>query len=351
MIKKSLLSGVTIVLVFLGVWYVFGSESKCPQFFEPLMAAEPYYRGPLLDAHLHLPTKIKTISDVAAKTGNPIALWNNELSLKYLKCLFDREGMYGAYGFHLFTKYYMDAEVEMAKKIEKKYPGMVTHFFMPTIISQTLNPDLDKIEKVLDDNPGLFRGIGELKMYDGKEPDDPYVLGLLDLAKKYNLIVMMHPFDNHKRGTERIVRQYPDVTFLFHGIVEDVGPAGVRNNLNWLDKLMTSNSNVYYSIDAGLKIYGWDKDHRGKVVPKEELLPYLKKTFREQLKTDLANYENIIEKHPDRFLRGTDRFHQVHFDPEISSLLDEYTRAFIARLDPSVQEEFAHTNADALIKK
>ncbi len=350
MIKK-LSSFIIIGLIFLGgVWYFFSQENDCLRSFNPVMAAGPYYEGPLFDAHLHLPTKVKSIADIAAKTGNPIALWD-KVSLNYMKCLFDREGMYSAYGFHLFSKYYMDDEVQMAKKIEKKYPRMIAHFFMPTIISQTLNPDLDKIGKILDDNPKLFRGMGELKMYDGKEPDDPYVLGLLDLAQKHNLIVMMHPFDHHKKGVDKIVRQYPEVNFLFHGFVEDIGPAGVKNNLNWLDKLMADNSNVYYSVDAGLGIYGWKKEHHGKVVPKEELLPGLKKTFKKQLETDVTNYKGIIEKRPDRFLRGTDRFHQVHFDPEISSLLDEYTRAFIARLDPSVQEKFAHINADTLLKK
>lgn len=352
MIKKLLLPATIIIaLVFLSSWYVFGRKNKCPRSFEPIMSTEPYYKSLLFDAHLHLPTEIKVVSDIAAKTGNPIALWDSELSLNYLKCLFDKEGAYGAYGFHLFTKYYMDAEVKMAKKIEKKYPGMIVHFLMPTIISEALNPDLDKLEEILNDNPGLFRGLGELKMYDGKAPDDPYLLGLVDLARKHNLIVMMHPFDHHKKGVERIVRLYSDVTFLFHGIVEDIGPAGIKNNINWLDQLMVNNRNVFYSVDGGLQIYGWEKKHQGKVLSKEELLPVLKSNFKKQLETDLANYKSIIEKHPDRFLRGTDRFYRPHFDREISSLLEEYTRAFIARLAPSVQEKFAHTNADALLKK
>lgn len=362
--KKTVGVIVVILAVVFGIVYFVRNDiggmlakSKCPWAFSPIMAAEPYYTGPLLDAHLHLPTEIKTISDVAAKTGNPVSLWGSELplgselSLGYLKCLFDREGMYGAYGFHLFTKYYMDAEVNMAKKIEKKHKGMITHFLMPTIINDSINPDIDKIAQILDDNPGLFLGIGELKMYDGKEPDDPYVLGFIELAKKHNLIVMMHPFDHHKKGVEKIVRQYPKVTFLFHGIVEDIGPSGVKNNINWLDKLMTNNKNVYYSVDGGLQIYGWKRNHAGKVVLKEEMLPYLKAHFKKQLQTDLSYYKNIIEKYPDRFLRGTDRFYVTHLDQEVSALLDEYSRALIGQLSPSVQEKFAHINADVLLEK
>lgn len=351
MIKKLSLFIVIIMLVFLGARYILNGEDKCSRSFKPIMAAEPYYQGPLFDAHLHLPTQTKVVSDVSAGTGNPIPFWNKNLSLSYLKCLFDQEGMYSAYGFHLFTKYYMDAEVSMAKKMEKKYPGMITHFLMPTIINDSINPDVDKIAQILDDNPGLFRGMGELKMYDGKEPDDPYVLGFIELARKHNLIVMMHPFDNHKRGVEKIVRQYPEVTFLFHGIVDDIGPRGVKNNLNWLDTLITNNKNVYYSVDAGLQIYGWQRSHFGRALLKEEMLPYLKTNFKEQLQKDLSYYKDIIEKHPDRFLRGTDRCHAVHYDQEISALLEEYSRALIGRLSPSVQERFAHINADTLLKK
>ena len=162
---------------------------------------------------------------------------------------------------------------------------------------------------------------------------------------------MMHPFDHHKRGVEKIVRQYPEVTFLFHGIVDDIGPAGVKNNINWLDRLIANNKNVYYSVDAGLQIYGWQRSHRGRALSKEEMLPYLKANFKEQLRTDLAYYKNIIEKYPDRFLRGTDRCHLVHFDQEISALLEEYSRALIGGLSPSVQERFAHINADTLLKR
>lgn len=352
MAKKLLLSALAAVAALSGFWY-FAKDTNagCVRVFSPKLAAEPYYHGPLFDAHLHLPVKVKIVSEVSVGTGNSIPFWTKDLSLNYLSCLFEREGIYNAYGFHLFTKYFPDAEVEIAKKMDKRYPGTITHFIMPTIINDSINPSIAQVAKALDDNPGLFRGIGELKMYDGKEPDDPYLIGFIELAKKHNLIVMMHPFDHHKSGVEKIVRQYPEVDFLLHGIVEDVGPAGVKNNLNWLDKLIAKHSNVYYSIDAGLQIYGWQKSHYGRMLSKEEILPYLTAHFAEQLQTDLAYYKNIIEKYPDRFLRGTDRSHASHYDQEISALLEEYSRALIGRLAPSVQEKFAHANADALLKK
>jgi len=328
------------------------SKNECPRVFSPVSAAEPYYKGELFDAHLHLPTAVEAVSTVSIKIGLPTPTWDNELSLKYLHCLFGKEGVRGAYGFHLFTKYSQYLEVNKTKEMERKYPGVVMHFLMPTMVGPNINPDISTVRKILAENPGLFRGMGELKMYDGKSPDDPYVLGLLDLAREYKLIVMMHPFNEHKAAIEKIVKQYSDVTFLLHDIdylEEDGGK--VVDNRDWLKKLMTNNDNVYYSIDGGLPIYGWSQSHKGTVVPKEEILQNSKSRFKSQLNQDLSRYKSLIEAYPNRFLRGTDRWYRPHYDKEVSALMEEYSRAFIGRLTPSVQEKFAHENAERLLGK
>ena len=362
---KKIVGAVVIILgVALGIVYFVRndmgdvlselSKSKCPRVFSPIMAAEPYYKGEIFDAHLHLPVVSKYVSDIAYKVGIPYPMWDEELSPEYLQCLFSSEGTSRAYGFHLLTKYSVTTEVKKAKEIEKLYPGMIVHFLMPVIINPTLDTDISAVRKVLEDNPNFFRGLGELKMHDGKDPDDPYVLGLLDLARESKLIVMMHPFNNHLADIEKIVRQYSDVTFLLHGIAyaTDFGKGGdERDNSVWLKKLLMNNDNVYYSIDGGLPIHGWKREHLGKTVPKEETLPYAKSHFYSSLEQDVARYKNLIEMYPDRFLRGTDRQHRPHFDKEVSTLLDEYTRALIGRLAPSVQEKFAHKNAEALLKR
>jgi hypothetical protein len=280
-------------------------------------------------------------------------VWDNELSLEYLHCLFGGEGTTRAYGFHLLTKYSVTAEIKKAKEIERQYPGMIVHFLMPAMFGPAINPDLNAIRKALEDNPDFFRGMGELKMYDGKSPDDPYVLRLLDLAREYKLIVMMHPFNNHKTAVEKIVRQYHDVTFLFHGIayLYEGGEGHDIDNRDWLKKLIANNDNVYYSIDGGLPFYGWKKEHKGLAVPKEESLPYAKSQFNVYLENDITWYKKIIEQYPDRFLRGTDRQFLPHFDREVSALMEEYSRAFIGRLSPSVREKFAHENAEKLLGK
>jgi glutathionylspermidine synthase len=125
----------------------------------------------------------------------------------------------------------------------------------------------------------------------------------------------------------------------------------VSDNRDWLAKLIANNANVYYSIDGGLPFYGWLEQHQGKAVPKEESLPYAKSQFNVYLEQDIERYKSLIEAYPNRFLRGTDRYHLPHFDREVSALMEEYSRAFIGRLAPSVQEKFAYKNAEALLKK
>ncbi len=353
--NKTAFTSIVLVVVFAGVaaglLYKKSASRECPRLFSPIMAAEPYYGGELFDAHLHLPTAAEAVSTVAIRIGIPAPAWDSELSLEYLHCLFGKEGVSRAYGFHLFTKYYPSLEIKKAKEMDKKYPGMIVHFLMPTMIGPNIDPDISAVRKALEDNPGLFRGLGELKMFDGKSPDDPYILGLLDLAREYKLIVMMHPFNEHKAAIEKIVRQYHDVTFLFHGIdyVKPEGGGDIIDNRDWLEKLIANNDNVYYSLEGRLPFYGWLREHKGEAVPKEELLPYVKSQFDLYLKEDTALYKKMIELYPDRFLRGTDRMHRPHFDQELSALIVEYSRGFIGRLAPLVQEKYAHENAEKLL--
>ena len=69
------------------------------------------------------------------------------------------------------------------------------------------------------------------------------------------------------------------------------------------------------------------------------------------LKLDLSLWKGFIERHPEQVLWGTDRGVSVEWDkePEVALILNNYTRAFIARLAPSVQERFAYQNAEKLM--
>lgn len=332
----------------------FTKDKKCIAAERPReFSHKPYYTGPLIDAHVHLPTSSRIVSMVSIKLGRLTPVWDKNLSPDYMNCLFETEGTLQAFGFHLLTKYSSEGEVRIAKHMEKKYPGKMTHFLMPSFINPWINVSTDVIKDILADNPGLFKGIGELKMFDGRSPDDPFLIEMYELAKKYNLIVMMHPYDHHKKTVEKIIKQYPEVKFLLHGIDEDDerGPNGERrDSIDWIISLMKRYDNVYYSVDDTVSIYGFRREHEKIKPTKEESLPYIKEEFDGTLKRLVKRWKPNIALYPDRFLSGTDRQYDWHFGQDASGLIIEFKRAFIGQLDSAVQENYAYKNVQKLLE-
>ncbi len=300
-----------------------------------------YYIGPLIDAHLHLPSSSGIVSAVSAQLGLPTPAWSKNLSVDYLNCFLEAEGALTAFGFHLLTKYSSSGEVKIAKQMEKKYPGRITHFLMPALISPWINVGTDTVKNALSKNPGLFKGIGELKMFDGRSLDDPYLIEMYELARKHKLVVMIHPFSHHEKVVEKILKEYSDVKFLLHGV----------DNKGWLMDLIRKYDNVYYSLDANLSsLYGWKPEHEDHPIGKEEYLAYIRKNFDHVLDRALNNWKAEIEAYPNRFMSGTDRWHGWMFDAEVGGLVIEFSRAFIGKLDSAVQERYAYKNAQKLIQ-
>ena len=77
----------------------------------------------------------------------------------------------------------------------------------------------------------------------------------------------------------------------------------------------------------------------------------MRQNFDSRLKEGLDRWKLIIEKHPDKFTWGSDRWFTWHFDEEVGGLIEEFGRSFIGQLNPSVQEKFAYKNAEAMLQK
>ena len=76
----------------------------------------------------------------------------------------------------------------------------------------------------------------------------------------------------------------------------------------------------------------------------------MRSNFDSVLKEEVAHWKERVEKYPDRFTWGSDRWFAWHFDPEVGGILEEFGRSFIGSLDPSVQENFAYKNAQKMLK-
>ena len=305
-----------------------------------------YYTGPLIDAHLHMPFTFDVPKVLYAQADYDGAVLEKEVAAGSIMCVFDKTSVKSALGFYIIPSLLKGQAVVQIKQIEEKFTGRITPFLMPAHVS-TLNLQPDDVEAVLKDNPGLFKGYGEIGMYKdaykGTSPDDISLLPFYEIANKYELIVMMHPDDGQRQAIEKILRDYPGVQFLFHG----------HEMRSYVAELVAKYPNAYYSIDGDLNdipdehessnLYG-DKT-------KEEFIVKFNRDYGTILATAIAYWKGTIEKNPDKFLWGTDRAYTMHFDAEVGALLDEIGRSFIGQLDPAVQEKFAYKNAERLIER
>jgi len=363
MAKKSiiLIAAVTLIVTALGIFSNTGKKllgSPLAQFWswnqktakdncqlkpKPReFSHQPYYTGQLIDAHIHMPVSSSIVSAVGKRIGfkNMLA-FGGTLTLDYLACLFKSEGISQTIGFFMTTRFSTWQELTAVKKATKNYPGRIAPFFMPAPYS-ILRVKPSDVRNTLDKNKGLFKGIGEIKVFDGTSLDNPYFMEMFKIASDYNLIIMMHPFQDHRPTVEKILKQHPKVKFLLHG----------GKDAEWIMEVMKDYKNLYYSLDADIvSLYGWERGHARKEPTKEEWLNYIRKNFDSVLNEQLRDWKPKIEAYSDRFMWGTDRWYAWHFDYEVGGLLEEFGRSFIGKLSPSVQEKFAHKNAEMLIEK
>ncbi len=305
-----------------------------------------YYTGPLIDAHLHMPFTFDVPKALYAQADHDGAVLEKDVAAGSIMCVFDKTGVQSSIGFYVIPSLLQGQAVVQIKQIDEKFAGRITPFIMTAHVS-TLNLQPAEVESVLQANPGLFKGIGEIALYKpaykGISPDDASLLPFYEIADKYGLIVMIHPDLNQQEAVERIVQDFPQVTFLFHGS---------WNMDPYVAEVVGTYPNAYFTIDTDL----WDipGEHESSNLygdkTKEEFVVKFKRDYEKILATAVADWKKPIEQHPEKFLWGTDRASPMHFDAEVGSLLDEIARAFIGQLDPAVQEKFAYKNVEKLLQ-
>lgn len=310
------------------------------------VATTPYYTGHLIDSHLHLPSLMRMPSDVAKQADWDPPVLDQDVSKAEIICLFDKENIISGFGFYVVPNMMKGFAAQPIKQFEQQYPGRIIPFLMPVPVSGLeLTPK--EAEDLLYSNKGLWKGYGELALYKGSlkgvSPDDPSLREIYQLADKHNLIVMIHPDKGQQQAIEQVLRDYPGVTFLFHGNVE-IGP--------YATEIIAQYQNAYFTIDADL----WDLPSDRQSVnlydaaTKEEFISDFKRDYSRVQRAAIARWKNAIETYPDKFLWGSDRANAMHFDAEVGALIEESARSFIGQLDPSVQEKFAYKNAERMIR-
>lgn len=343
---------IVIALILSGVafWFLRGSASNfspanitkkaepCPvTSYKRVFNNEPYYLGPLFDDHFHMPQMFKIPDHPQA----PVL--NQDISGRDVACLFDKDKIKGAIAFYGIPVHLKDQSLKAAREIEGQYPGVLAHFI--ELVSFPGYPVVpDQVDQILSSNKDLFKGYGELSLYlphyNGVMPNDPKMKELYKIAEKNHLVVMMHPLENQQKAVEEVLGEFPNVKFLFHAF----------ERLSWVNTFFDSDldkyPSAYYSVDIDL--FG---DSIFTSSEKQQFITQFKQSWQDTLSKKVNFWKAKIEKHPDRFLWGTDRGAYLwHYDPEIASLFEEYSRAFIGQLDLAVQEKYAYKNAERLLQ-
>lgn len=319
--------------------------SSCPT-NAPKTYPKGYYSGPLIDSHFHIPNipdSTPREDEFEEESDHPIL--GKDISLGKMACTLKYEGTEKVFAFFPVYPEIPEQMVEVAYLSSKRYPDTFVRFIMPP--GHDNDPrgsptvDAETLQEMVAFHPGLFQGYGEIGLYARKGgaselmPDDQRLREIYPLVKKQKLVVYFHPGDEQADNLDRTLSENPDIIFIVHG--DQIQP--------YILDLMDKHKNIYFTMND---LYGDEWLLRPEVT-KKEFMVYIA-DFEPLLEKDLAMYQKMIERHPDRFMWGTDRGDALWtYDRDVGKTLADYGRAFIGRLDPKVQELFAYKNAERLL--
>lgn len=318
----------------------------------------PYYDGPMIDTHLH----IASIPDGEVDEDYEEPLLGFNIGMDDYACMMKYENTSKAFAFFPVWEPIIPQQLEVVNITMDKYPGQFVPFIMPPDSDDS--PDgfptvtADKLEEMLEKYPGLFKGYGEIGLYERGDhggpkgapelpPDSQRLQEIYPIIRKHNLMIYFHLGEGQKKSFEKVLDENPDLTFIWHGDqlipYEDGG-----QDLSDVEEILSEHPNVYYGVD---ELYG-DVWLLNPDASKEDFLAHFK-DYKPLLKKDLDTWKGFIGRHPDQVIWGSDRGVSTVWsvDEEVAFTLNNYTRTFIGRLDPSVQEKFAYKNAEKLIAK
>ncbi|OGD61550.1 hypothetical protein A3A71_00010 [Candidatus Berkelbacteria bacterium RIFCSPLOWO2_01_FULL_50_28] len=328
--------------------------SECPLLPKPKLDAS-YYQGPLIDAHFHPPSLPDSALGSELEAPDDQTLLGVNITYDEIACTFRNDGTSGKVFafFPVYPNIYKPA-LEVVKRAVDQYPDVFVPFIMPPDNdgSPTGYPTVnsDTLQKMLKVYPNLFKGYGEIGLYErqggAKElpPDSARLLEIYPVAREHNLVVMFHLGEGQAASYEKILQANRDIKFIWHGD-QLINCTECTQDLTVIDGILSRNPNVYYGID---ELYG-DVFLMQAEVGKKKFLEHFK-DYDPLLKKDVETWKSFIERHPDQVLWDTDRGVLTwSMDIEVGRALTNYSRAFIAELDPDVQEKFAYKNAEKLL--
>ncbi len=332
---------------------------KCEEVQGPTYSDNPY-KGSLIDTHFHMSSiaesPVDDLAEEARESDSPVLGY--DITISDMVCNLELENTKKVFAFFPVYIGMEEQHAELAKRTMKKYPDKFVPFIMPPEHDDkpdgSPTVDVSDLKDMLALEPGLFEGYGEIGLYARNgggspelNPDSDRLNAIYPVLKDNNLVAYFHLEVGQAESYKKVIAENPGINFIFHGdqLIRSVDN-GVQN-LTQIEDVISSNLNVYYTID---ELYGDEFLIRPEGT-KKKFLKHLE-NYEELLKEDLKSWKWIIEKYPNQFMWGTDRNADTIWsqDPDIGLVLTKYARAFIAGLDLAVQENFAYKNAEKLLE-
>ncbi|MBI2102424.1 amidohydrolase family protein [Candidatus Woesearchaeota archaeon] len=331
------------------------ADINCPA-APPRNFPDSYYKGPMVDTHIH----IRSLPD--GQPGFPDEYYTGEnvgikRSIAEWVCMMDYEGTSKVLAFFAVWDPITQESLDLVKLTLEKYPDRFIPFIMPPdndgSADGSSTVDAAQLQKMLDVYPDLFQGYGEIGLYGhpggapALPPDSKRLKEIYPVILNNQLLVYFHLGEGQKESFEKVLDENPNITFIWHGD-QLIDCGSCDGTLDDVADILENHPNVYYGVD---ELYG-DVNLLREEVSKEEFIAHFN-DYQSLLKKDVATWKYFIEHHPDQVLWGTDRGvgSSWSLDPQVAITLNNYTRAFIGKLDPAVQEKFAYKNAEKLFSE
>ncbi len=305
------------------------------------------YQGPLFDTHLHL---------------SPQTPDSAEEFLNYL----DRRGVSWAIMFHIFEPEFEEPWVAEAGPLFLELP--VVAEYIEGVRSRVIHlynviwwheefPEGVYTQEIISERirQGPFHGVGEIALYyewprlESVAYSGPAMQAIFRAVNEKSGIVMIHPPDGNWGSVQRpedpteleeVVRSWPNVTFLFHGLPNVLTPL--------LFPLVEKYPNVYYTYDVIHMIIGEHHMYGGERIWDPPVEYFLENVERVGVDTivewGIRDSAAWFEQHPERIVWGTDLFGFNWEEPAAEKFM-EIGRKFISRLPEDLQEDYAYKNA------
>ena len=113
-------------------------------------------------------------------------------------------------------KYLFSQEDSLKRAIEmaRKYPGLIT---LAAWIRPYLQQPTEEFEQLIKDNLDIIKGIKMHPYHSKTAPDDERALSYIELANKYNLVVISHTDDKGEGSPEHLynaAKMFPNIPFV-----------------------------------------------------------------------------------------------------------------------------------------